>query len=624
VDGTKPISGAMSPGTLVLGDRFKVVKLLGGGGMGEVYVAEQLSLGRKVALKVLRSEMGQVHGMSERFRREAMLLSSVDHPAVVRVIEFGESNGAACLVMDLVEGETLEAVLRNAGPLPARRAQNLLRQLAEGLAAVHARGIVHRDLKPQNVIICEGPLGEQARLLDFGIARLTENDVPGGGVTQAGIVIGTPEYLSPEQAVAGKFDDRSDLYSFGVLAYHMLSMKLPLPGPSAREYIIQHATMPPTPLLQVAPQLAEHPVLAGIVMQCLEKRPEDRPRSAAAIAQSLLLASAGTPSGPIEVSPSMLMPSGATAAERPGAGIAPPVPTKATPVVPISSPGAMPAGSPSGVGYLPTTASPSRDFVPTAPVAPTVKRPLPVKAIGIGAAVLALVGGAVVIGPKLFTKSDVAEAQRMLDEGLSEDALRFIDAAQRKEGNKKIVPQLLLLKGDALHELKRHEEEWEALNKVPNSELPQMSGRVFRGLMEDFGGGSREQALTRLLDRPLNDKGLKEKFRPRAEELVKETPVGELLHRSALRYWELLGGDKGDVSEAYVAELRAHVGSNEGTDCEIKDQTARRLGALGDSDAIDALQEVVDSPRRPGFFGIGSDCGHREAEAAINRLKKEK
>jgi serine/threonine-protein kinase len=253
-----------------------------------------------------------------------------------------------------------------------------------------------------------------------------------------------------------------------------------------------------------------------------------------------------------------------------------------------------------------------------------VQRPLPVKAIGIGAAVLALIGGAVFVGPKLFAPSDLAEAQRLLDEGMSEDAVRFIDAAQRKEGNKKLVPQLALLKGGALHELKRHEEEWEALNKVPNSELPQMSERVFKGLMEDFDGVSRDPALTRLLDRPLNDKALKEKFRPRAESLVKDTPVTEPLHRSALRYWELLGGDKGDVSEAYVAVLRSHLGSLERADCEIKDAVSKRLGALGDSDAIDALQEVVDSPRRPGFFGIGSDCGHREAEAAINKLKKEK
>lgn len=615
----------MSPGTLLLGDRFKVVKLLGGGGMGEVYVAEQLSLGRKVALKVLRNEMGQVHGMSERFKREALLLSSVDHPAVVRIIDFGDSNGAACLVMDLVEGDTLEAVLRQ-GPLSPSRAQNLLRQLAEGLAAVHARGIVHRDLKPQNVVISEGPLGEQARLLDFGIARLTENDVPGGGVTQAGIVIGTPEYLSPEQAVAGKFDDRSDLYSFGVLAYHMLSLKLPLPGPSPREYIIQHATMEPRPLLEVAPQLASHPVLVGLVMQCLQKRPEDRPRSAAAIAQTLL--QSGTPSGLIEVTPSMVVPAPAsTSAERPSAqppaALAPPVPslvsagappqTKATPV-------AL-APSPSGVGLLPTTASPSRDFVPTAPVAPTVKKPLPWKALAGAAGALAILGLGAVVGPRLLAPSDAEEAQRLLSEGLHEDAVRFIEQAQRKEANKKHLPRLAMLRGEALHELERHEEEWEAFGKVPNSELPQLSDAAFAGLMKDFGGSSREQTLTRLLDRPLNDKALKEKFRPRAKELAKKTAATEALHYSALRYWDLLGADKGDLVDAYSEVLTARLGSLEQADCEIKERAAKRLGELGDDAAVEALQALVDSPRRRVAFFL-TPCGHNEAEAAINRLKK--
>lgn len=618
----------MAPGTLLLGDRFKVVKLLGGGGMGEVYVAEQLSLGRKVALKVLRNEMGLVHGMSERFKREALLLSSVDHPAVVRIIDFGDSNGAACLVMDLVEGDTLEAVLR-AGPLPPSRAQNLLRQLAEGLAAVHARGIVHRDLKPQNVVISEGPLGEQARLLDFGIARLTENDVPGGGVTQAGIVIGTPEYLSPEQAVAGKFDDRSDLYSFGVLAYHMLTLKLPLPGPSAREYIIQHATMEPTPLLQVAPQLTSHPVLAGLVMQCLQKRPEDRPRSAAAIAQALL--QAGTPSGLIEVTPSMVVPAppASTSAERPSAqpqgAVAPPVPSQVSPNAPpqtMATPGPAPLSpSPSGVGLLPTTASPSRDFVPTAPVAPTVKKPLPVKAIAGAAAALVVLAAGVFLGPKLFTPSDTSEAQRLLSEGLHEEAVRFIEQAQRKEANKKQAPRLLLLKGEALHELERHEEEWEAYGKVPNSELPQLSAQAFSGLMKDFGGSSREQALTRLLDRPLNDKALKEKFRPRAKELVKASSATEALHYSTLRYWDLLGADKGDLVDAYSEVLTARLGSIEEADCEVKERAAKRLGELGDDDAVEALQAVVDSPKRRVAFFL-TPCGHNEAEAAINRLKK--
>ena len=145
-------SVTLRTGELVLDGRFKVLELLGSGGMGQVFIAEQVSLGRRVALKVLRREMSLVSGMDERFRREALLLSSVDHPAVVRVIDFGYSNDNACLVMELVEGQTLETLLRE-GRLSPPRAVRLLIQLAEGLGAFHGRGIVHRDLKPENVFV---------------------------------------------------------------------------------------------------------------------------------------------------------------------------------------------------------------------------------------------------------------------------------------------------------------------------------------------------------------------------------------------------------------------------------------------------------------------------------------
>ncbi|HMK73807.1 MAG TPA: serine/threonine-protein kinase, partial [Myxococcaceae bacterium] len=161
--------------SLVLDERFRVLGHLGGGGMGEVYLAEQVSLGRKVALKVLKREVGQQPGMSERFRREARLLSSVEHPAVVRVIDFGESEEGTCLVMELAEGETLLQALEK-GPLEPDRGRQVMVQLAEGLEAIHEKGIIHRDLKPENVVLTAGPRGEQARLLDFGIARLVEPD----------------------------------------------------------------------------------------------------------------------------------------------------------------------------------------------------------------------------------------------------------------------------------------------------------------------------------------------------------------------------------------------------------------------------------------------------------------
>ncbi|SET77747.1 serine/threonine protein kinase [Stigmatella erecta] len=250
-----------------------------------MYLGEQVSLGRKVAIKVLHQDLHLQPGMAERFKREAQLLSAVEHPAVVRIIDFGESEHSACLVMELVEGESLDGVLQK-GPLAPERALTVLRQLAEGLGAIHAQGIIHRDIKPENVFLTQGARGEQARLLDFGIARLVEPDAD-SAVSQVGMVLGTPEYLSPEQAVGARADVRSDLYCLGVLAYRVLSGQLPFPGPSPRQFIAQHASAAPLPLDRVAPGLATHPTLVPLVMRLLEKEPSRRFQTAHELADAL-------------------------------------------------------------------------------------------------------------------------------------------------------------------------------------------------------------------------------------------------------------------------------------------------------------------------------------------------
>jgi serine/threonine protein kinase len=273
------------PGTLVLEGRFRVLELLGGGGMGLVYLAEQVSLGRQVALKVLRGEVTGQAGMSERFRREALLLSSVDHPAVVRVIDFGYEGPAACLVMEYVQGQTLEQLLRD-GPFSLERALRMLEQLAQGLAVIHAKGIVHRDLKPENILVTATPNGEQARLLDFGIARLAQPE-ESASVTQAGFVLGTPEYMSPEQATGQTLGVHSDIYSFGVVAYRVLSGVLPFQGHTPGELISQHIHQAPRSLLDVAPHLGAYPGVLALVAACLEKLPAKRPATAVALADYL-------------------------------------------------------------------------------------------------------------------------------------------------------------------------------------------------------------------------------------------------------------------------------------------------------------------------------------------------
>ncbi|RKH63323.1 protein kinase domain-containing protein [Corallococcus llansteffanensis] len=307
------------PDALVLDGRFRVLGPLGSGGMGEVYLGEQVSLGRKVAIKVLHHDLHTQPGMAERFKREARLLSAVEHPSVVRIVDFGESGDAACLVMEFVEGQSLYDALQQ-GPLPAPRALALLHQLAEGLAAIHEKGIIHRDLKPENVFISPSVRGEQARLLDFGIARLVEPDA-NSALSQIGVVLGTPEYLSPEQAMGAKVDTRSDLYSFGVLAYRVLSGRLPFDGPSPRHFLSQHASHAPLPLERAAPQLSRYVGLLSLVMRLLDKDPAKRLQTANELADALGIAHAAlvafTPSQGTPIVHAGMTPSGGMAAYGP-------------------------------------------------------------------------------------------------------------------------------------------------------------------------------------------------------------------------------------------------------------------------------------------------------------------
>ncbi len=289
--------GVLKAGSEVLQGRFKVLELLGSGGMGDVYLAEQVSLGRKVALKTLREDLSLQPGMTDRFKREARLLSTVDHPSIVRVIDFGQTESAYVLVMEFVEGDNLATEVRR-GPLEPARALSVMKDIAEGLAAIHAQGIIHRDLKPDNVLLTRGPEGEHARLLDFGIARLAEEE-GAAAMTQAGLVLGTPEYLSPEQATGGQVDARSDVYAFGVLAFRLLSGRHPFPGPSARDFLLQHITQQPQELSAAAPQLGDQPALTALVMSCLSKEAAKRPDGGRGLVAALDRLEGPRPSSPV-------------------------------------------------------------------------------------------------------------------------------------------------------------------------------------------------------------------------------------------------------------------------------------------------------------------------------------
>lgn len=290
--------GAPEPGSADLGagsildGRWRIETLLGTGGMSSVYRAEHVHVGRKAAVKVLHPDLCRSPSERERFQREARVATRLRSPHVVEVLDFGEdAAGRPYLVMELLEGEPLRAVLDREGRLAPPRVVRLLRQLLDGLGAAHGEGIVHRDLKPENLWLSGTGPDELLRVLDFGIAKWS--DVRADATrTQAGLVVGTPEYLSPEQAVGGEVDRRADLYAAGVLAFVMLTGRHPFDTSDLRALVAAHAFERVPSLSSVAPELAAWPRLVDFVARATEK---DRARRAGSAAElQALLAGAET------------------------------------------------------------------------------------------------------------------------------------------------------------------------------------------------------------------------------------------------------------------------------------------------------------------------------------------
>ena len=256
--------------------RYSIDRELGRGGMGVVYLAREVHLDRHVAIKVLPSELAARPALRERFLREAQRAAKLSHPNIIPIHAVDVTGDFAYYVMTYVDGETLAQRVQSRGPLSAREAARLLREVAWALGHAHAQGLVHRDVKPDNILI-ERESG-RALVGDFGIAAAS-------GVSATTLVSGTPEFMSPEQALGREVDARSDLYSLGITAYFALSGRLPFAGVSATEVLAKHVT-------EVAPPLASLGVvvpraLAQLVEQCLAKDPADRPSRADALAEQM-------------------------------------------------------------------------------------------------------------------------------------------------------------------------------------------------------------------------------------------------------------------------------------------------------------------------------------------------
>ena len=262
-----------------LGD-FHVLRKLGAGGMGRVYLARQVSLDRPVALKLLKPALVADPVALKRFEAEALAVARLGHPNVVQVYAVGEAGGLRFMALEYVAGQTLRDYLARRGPPDLPVALSLLRQVAAALGAAHDAGLVHRDVKPDNVLVTKKGV---AKVADFGLARAFAADDP--RLTQSGAVVGTPLYLSPEQAQGKAVDHRSDLYSLGVTAYHLLAGEPPFRGRSAIDVALKHVTDRPRPLAEARPDLP--PDLCGLVHKLLAKNPDERYGSAREVLRDL-------------------------------------------------------------------------------------------------------------------------------------------------------------------------------------------------------------------------------------------------------------------------------------------------------------------------------------------------
>jgi eukaryotic-like serine/threonine-protein kinase len=252
----------------LVADRYELQEVVGTGGMSTVYRAVDTLLERNVALKILHPHYGDDAEYVERFRREARSVAQLSHPNIVTVIDRGESDGQQYIVFEYVDGESLKQLVDRTGPLPARRAIELVLQVAEALAFAHNTGLVHRDVKPQNVLVTED--GE-AKVTDFGIARSLDVE---HGVTQTGTVLGTSNYLSPEQARGQTVTAATDVYSLGVVLYELLTGEVPFPGETFVAVAMKHINEEPPSVLDRRPDVPIR--LAAVIDRALAKEPEQR------------------------------------------------------------------------------------------------------------------------------------------------------------------------------------------------------------------------------------------------------------------------------------------------------------------------------------------------------------
>jgi len=274
-----PVDGTFIAFQEAIAGRYSLERELGRGGMGVVYLAREVRLDRRVAIKLLPPDLAAQSTLRDRFMREARTAARLSHPYIVPLHQVDEIDGFVFYVMAYIDSETVAQRVATRGPLAPHEATRVLREVSWALAYAHAQGVVHRDVKPANILLERGT--GRAMVTDFGIARIVQT----GGETAVGEVVGTPEYMSPEQAAAEPVDGRSDLYSLGIVAHFMLTGQLPFSAPTAHAVLMQHLTKPAPPIATLVPGMPRP--LAQAIDRCLEKEPARRFESGEALADAL-------------------------------------------------------------------------------------------------------------------------------------------------------------------------------------------------------------------------------------------------------------------------------------------------------------------------------------------------
>jgi len=310
-------------GTLAAG-RYRIQKLLGEGGMGQVYLAEHVAIEKRVALKVLRAEFAAKGEIVTRFQQEAISASRIKHPNVLDVFDFGQlENGRFFLAMEFLEGNDLADELAKRRVLSVASGIRIAMQMCRALAAAHESGVVHRDMKPENVFLQRTADGEEiVKIVDFGIAQLRSKDAevaqPKRRLTRTGMIFGTPEYMAPEQASGKHADPRSDIYSVGIIMYEMFTGAVPFTGDTFLGVLAKHLSDPTPQLTEICPEIAISSSLQAVIMRALEKDPTVRYQTMLEFAQAISASSDAAALGYRPKAPTPSEDPGAFAVHAPG------------------------------------------------------------------------------------------------------------------------------------------------------------------------------------------------------------------------------------------------------------------------------------------------------------------